>query len=383
MQSVEHALTSVLKHVREGAAASESHQYASAADAFARGVVDARGALVGLLAAEAGAALSAGDIDRARRAAQEAISADANAGLAWYWVGAVAHAQSEMEIAKNAFEKAARLETDRTKVAAYLDWAKRCDKNAEFSDIGVANASEDVQSADGGLHTSTDGSHAAGVSNPSASSKPSCAHAHSAASSSAIGGGPAVGALPVAPRMEWYQSNTAVTIDIYAKNVDKDNSVVEISADRIGARLARPGMDDYVFEKHLFSPIDVSNSSWSASRVKVEIKLRKADAGREWKSLSSAGADVSANEKARMHGEQKMKAVAQSQKNWDEIAAKELEGYKEGDDVMNVFKSIYANADEDARRAMMKSYSESGGKVLSTDWSDVKQRKVEYKEDNT
>ncbi len=38
------------------------------------------------------------------------------------------------------------------------------------------------------------------------------------------------------------------------------------------------------------------------------------------------------------------------------------------------------NADEDTRRAMMKSYQTSGGSVLSTDWKDVRRKDYEGKD---
>lgn len=66
-----------------------------------------------------------------------------------------------------------------------------------------------------------------------------------------------------------------------------------------------------------------------------------------------------------------------SNKDWDsiekELVSKELEDEKPvGDDAMNqLFQQIYKNADEDTRRAMIKSYQTSGGTVLSTNWSEV------------
>lgn len=58
-------------------------------------------------------------------------------------------------------------------------------------------------------------------------------------------------------------------------------------------------------------------------------------------------------------------------KNWDAI--KDEDDKLEGDAAMNkVFKDIYSGANDDQRRAMMKSYYESGGTVLSTNWSEVK-----------
>jgi len=56
--------------------------------------------------------------------------------------------------------------------------------------------------------------------------------------------------------------------------------------------------------------------------------------------------------------------------NWEKIAVDEEK--LEGDAALNsVFQQIYKNADDDQRRAMMKSYQESGGTVLSTNWKEV------------
>ena len=83
-------------------------------------------------------------------------------------------------------------------------------------------------------------------------------------------------------------------------------------------------------------------------------------------------------------------AVRKPRKNWDgitsEILSKDTTVTSDqdpnagGDAAVNeFFQKLYADADEDTRRAMMKSYSESGGTTLSTNWDEVRKATVEVK----
>lgn len=71
-------------------------------------------------------------------------------------------------------------------------------------------------------------------------------------------------------------------------------------------------------------------------------------------------------------------SASKNAKNWDKIVDIEDEdddGSKGGAD--DFFQKLYAGADPDTKRAMMKSFVESNGTTLSTDWTDVGSKTVE------
>jgi len=74
-------------------------------------------------------------------------------------------------------------------------------------------------------------------------------------------------------------------------------------------------------------------------------------------------------------------------KNWDKVAdelakpdgaaGEGADQDEDGDPVNFFFKKLYKDADPDTKRAMMKSYVESNGTTLSTNWAEVGKGKVE------
>uniref|UniRef100_A0A914GZB5 SGS domain-containing protein n=1 Tax=Globodera rostochiensis TaxID=31243 RepID=A0A914GZB5_GLORO len=67
---------------------------------------------------------------------------------------------------------------------------------------------------------------------------------------------------------------------------------------------------------------------------------------------------------------------------WERLA-KELEKQEEEEEesggVDSMFKKIYRDANDEVKKAMVKSFSESQGTVLSTNWNEVKKDQVEMK----
>lgn len=91
-----------------------------------------------------------------------------------------------------------------------------------------------------------------------------------------------------------------------------------------------------------------------------------------WKSLEIQDQPVDASLPPKYPSSAKKPVDANS------IGINEKEEEPTGEAAINaLFQKIYANADEDTRRAMMKSFVESKGTVLNTNWSEVGSKNIE------
>ncbi|KAK5237028.1 Cochaperone protein [Exophiala xenobiotica] len=232
-------------------------------------------------------------------------------------------------------------------------------------------------------------------------------------------------------RHEWYQNNQSVTLTLYAKGVAKDAADIEINDDSVYITFPHPSNPDSTFTftlDPLFALVDPAQSTANVMSTKIEINLRKAQAGQKWHTLEGSAplkrAEANSNPDTTTSTTntplQPATSIAtatapayptssrRGPKNWDKLAndlhakskakpkiKKDTRGsgsdsasqgdgeaevdsdYESGDAVDGFFKKIYANADPDTQRAMMKSYVESNGTSLSTNWGEVSKGKVE------
>ena len=149
--------------------------------------------------------------------------------------------------------------------------------------------------------------------------------------------------------------------------------------------------------------IDPDASNFTVGKVKVEVRLIKRAQGR-WGDLVGDAPDSKHSSLSCftvgnltsvfqvlsapvISSPPSNKPSVQKKTNWDEITTKILDSDKEksteedpnvgGDSTLNgFFQKIFADSDEDTKRAMMKSYQESGGTHLSTNWGEVSKGKV-------
>ena len=222
-------------------------------------------------------------------------------------------------------------------------------------------------------------------------------------------------------RHEWYQTPETVVVTLFAKGVPKDKATIQIQKRALAISFPLPTGSDFDFTLDpLFSKVDPSLSTSKFMSTKVECVLRKATPGQKWASIESTEVvqegehpvdDENADVKRVVLGNQTTNNAVPSYptssrsgpKNWDKVAndltkkkpkKDKAEGDTDnggeedddGDDGLDEYEgngenaflqSIFKSSSADAQRAMMKSYQESNGTVLSTDWSEVGKKKVE------
>jgi suppressor of G2 allele of SKP1 len=200
--------------------------------------------------------------------------------------------------------------------------------------------------------------------------------------------------LPQMPKYQYYQSDTVMTISILEAQVKEEDLSVTFEPQKLTVQLRKGGVNFTVIAGTLYSPVVVDRCKIVYKDEKVLIKLRKKDSF-EWHELF--GKPVLDDPKPTEKAEEKqieapkptpvVKDPAKvrpysSHRDWDAIEKDLKEEEKKekpaGDEAMNkLFQQIYANADEDTRRAMVKSYQTSGGTVLSTNWQEVARKDYE------
>ncbi|KAJ1114879.1 hypothetical protein NDU88_003109 [Pleurodeles waltl] len=180
-------------------------------------------------------------------------------------------------------------------------------------------------------------------------------------------------------KYDWYQTESQVIITIMVKNVDKNDVSIEFSDKELSALVRLPTGEDYSLKRVLLHPIVPEQSTFKVLSTKIEIKMKKTEALR-WEKLEGQG------ETTLKHfipdSALKYPSSSHYTKNWDKLVVELKEEEKseklEGDAALNqLFQQIYSDGTDEVKRAMNKSFMESGGTVLSTNWSDVGKRKVD------
>ncbi|URE20535.1 suppressor of G2 allele of SKP1 [Musa troglodytarum] len=183
-------------------------------------------------------------------------------------------------------------------------------------------------------------------------------------------------------RHDYYNTPTEVVLTIFAKGIPAENVTVEFGEQTLSVTIDSLG-EEYHFQRRLFAKIVPANCRYQVLSTKVEIRLSKAETI-TWTSLEYSGkaAPQKINTFLATKPQRPSYPSSKSKVDWDKLEAEvkkeEKDEKLDGDAALNkFFQDIYKDADEDTRRAMSKSFVESNGTVLSTNWREVGLKKVE------
>ncbi|PFH38641.1 SGS domain-containing protein [Besnoitia besnoiti] len=229
------------------------------------------------------------------------------------------------------------------------------------------------------------------------------------------------------PRFEWMQSGERLCLTFFVKHLSPgDVQSIEFKPREFCVRLLVPPLPApteggapasaatcgeekklYVFHiEQLLEEIVPEESKYTLSQTKIEVSLKKKRAGFHWAALEASPVGPAAplqpiatvdsakkpegecgkgeNKEADTNEKSKQPMYPSSKKkiDWNQVE-KEIDDELKDDDkegeaaLQKLFQQIYANADDDTRRAMIKSYQTSGGTVLSTNWDEVRGKNYE------
>ncbi|KAK4745500.1 hypothetical protein SAY87_011812 [Trapa incisa] len=186
-------------------------------------------------------------------------------------------------------------------------------------------------------------------------------------------------------RHEFYQKPEEVVVTIFAKGIPAKYVTVDFGEQILSVSIDLSGEEPYHFQPRLFGKIIPNKCRYTVLSTKIEIRLVKAEpihwASLEFRKENTVAriVNISSDSSTQRpsYPSSKPKRV-----DWDKLEAlvkkEEKEEKLDGDAALNkFFREIYQDADEDARRAMSKSFVESNGTVLSTNWKEVGLKKVE------
>ncbi|KAJ3207735.1 Suppressor of G2 allele of SKP1 [Clydaea vesicula] len=183
--------------------------------------------------------------------------------------------------------------------------------------------------------------------------------------------------FPSRIRHEWYQDDNFVTISVFIKNVKKDTVTIDFTENSLSLLIKLPTQTDFTLElEPLSHKIAPSDSKYSVLSTKIEIKLKKAIYGTKWNTLE--GEDKLVTNLASANNKPEYPSSAKNKKDWNKIEKEVTDEKPEGEQALNaLFQSIYKDATPETQKAMIKSFTESGGTCLSTNWDEVGKKKVE------
>ncbi|XP_024990073.1 protein SGT1 homolog B-like [Cynara cardunculus var. scolymus] len=300
--------------------------------------------------------------------ANKAIELDPSISKGYLRKGIACFNLEEYQTAKTAFEAGASLVPEDTR---FRDWIEKCEKC-----IAEENGELPTQSLDA---TPTEV-----VATPSQAPEEPDADPKDAEQVKSIPSEVAT-RMPAKPkyRHEYYQKPEEAIVTIFAKGIPAESVSVNFGEQILSVTIDVPGEEAYIFQPRLFGKIIPAKCRYIVLSTKIEIRLAKVEPI-HWTSLEFSKDTLVVRSSSVSSGGNQRPVYPSSKptKDWDKLEAQvkkeEKDEKLDGDAALNkFFRDIYQDADEDTRRAMRKSFVESNGTVLSTNWKEVGSKEVE------
>lgn len=185
-------------------------------------------------------------------------------------------------------------------------------------------------------------------------------------------------------KYNWYQNSGNLVICIYAKGVSSDTLIVKAGPWSISVFIKLREKQYYFRDfSFLYREIIEDTLKIQIYTNMVEIKVAKKDASTSWGQLQLYDKDFrkacNLSNDTIVKGENiHPKPLYKKTELWEEEIKKLASDEVQSEDSLEaMFRKIYDNSDDDSKRAMLKSYYESSGTCLSTNWNEVSKKKVD------
>ncbi|PHH65634.1 hypothetical protein CDD81_1720 [Ophiocordyceps australis] len=216
--------------------------------------------------------------------------------------------------------------------------------------------------------------------------------------------------------VQFFETMESIYLTLFCKGVNKENVLVELTP--LAVQLTAEVLPSGKLLRYNLELSDYIETAWYTCNVtpyKIELKMRKKEAYKwgkpgiraddlgefrfvkpgelrsvfskpnldrmkPWRSRLVVGLEPTDDVKYEPPPTVQLPSVytiaaGSGAKDWDKIGAEE--GEEEADSVQKFFQSIYKSGTPEQQRAMVKSFTESNGTSLSTDWEQVKRQPVE------
>ncbi|WFD41623.1 Cochaperone protein [Malassezia psittaci] len=170
-------------------------------------------------------------------------------------------------------------------------------------------------------------------------------------------------------RHDFYQTDKQVCLTVYAKGQQQNSVHVQLEGRKLSLQLS----DGNYIQFTLYAPV-ADTISTRVLATKIEIQLQKQSGG-HWPALEGDSlTDPIAEPIASSTSTQD---APRARSKWDALEVEDDMQAGADADLDTFFKKLYSNADDDTRRAMQKSFQESNGTALSTNWAEVGKSKTQ------